>query len=904
MSRQPAGRARTRVWLRRAASAVVGVLAAVWLATNVWLLSGLAERTISRHPERLRVTWSQAWMLWPGRVLVRDLEVRSQSRRQQWVLQLGSGTVDCNLPALRERSLLFRRVRGEGLRFLLRRRVPEDTDLEQGAGLPEIPGLLPAHVGPEPAPARRPGWRIALDDVVIDGLHEVWIDRYRLSSKRGGRGSGRVSGSLALEVRGPFGLDDLQVAVHEGVFEVAGEAAASAIELSTNLSFAPTTPRDLRQLEASEALSGTLAVAAQVDGLGFLQAFLGERFGVTGRGALDMSLVLDQGALRAGSTLDLTAPALGVEIGSFVASGIGTVGAAVREEGAAREAEVRVSLQDVGVDATLFDTRLARADRVDLVVRGKDPSLTGVRDPQALLELPEVEVPDLGVFARLVPEGMGLEVLGGSASARSRIELGTKVQRTEIELRGRGAELAFRGTRMVGDLTLEARTEGSLSQRRLTLLGARVRFDGASQPRGGSAQQRPVAFDLQVQPTQLRLARARGGRDTWRDLRIADGELVVSGTVQDLSWWEAPLAGADWLRLEGGGTLDARLRIASSASGPGLRAPSRVVVVAPRLGGRLGAWRVDASGQLVGALETVAAAGARTVRSTLDVDFEQPRLQREGSSALEAPSLRLRASGPSLSQGLALQGVAAHLEMAPMVVTDLSVFDDYLPAGKLALESGRGALRGALDLSHDAGRAVLHLEAEEARARLLEEPLHGQLSLDLEMVSDDPTSRRFAVERGKLRLEDVRLEGLRRQAPDWWGTIDLGPGWIEVGKPFVLSTECRLRMRDTAPLVYLLGEANRVVRWFSRILEIQDVHGTARLELDGEGLRIEDLEILGDGLWVRGRLDLRAERRVLMLVRFHGLRAGVEILGTQRDINVLRPERWFEERSAAWDRGL
>src|SRR5438067_7738519 len=61
---------------------------------NVVLQSGLAERWINRHPERITVHWRAAWTIWPGTVHLRGFRLVSSDDHVQMELVIDRATVD------------------------------------------------------------------------------------------------------------------------------------------------------------------------------------------------------------------------------------------------------------------------------------------------------------------------------------------------------------------------------------------------------------------------------------------------------------------------------------------------------------------------------------------------------------------------------------------------------------------------------------------------------------------------------------------------------------------------------------------------------------------------------------------------------------------------------------------
>ncbi len=915
--RGPKGRALR--WLQRAALAIVS-LAILWLiAVNVWL-AVWGESVLSRRPEKMQVSYSRAWSFWPGRVVASDLMLSAETARNQWQLRADRAVLSIDLLQLSDREFVLRRGRVDGADFRLRRLASEGQELEQALRyLPpiEVYQFRTARMGP-PKPSAKKPWRVILNDLVLQGLREVWFDEMHLRAPSGNPSAvGSVHGALEVVMRGDLSLDDVKVSWSGAELAIAENVTGENLELSTDLTLAATSSRSLRQPDTFSGLNGRIQAGANVENLDFLRALLppSQQFVVNGRGQLSLLALVQNGELVEGSTLELRAPELETQIASFSGSGKGSVKGAIELRDETRWVNLDVELKDVELAAQSAvrsaaqssgrsSTRLggqssgsiAKVQRVQLTLEGERPRLGApVESYRVLLEMPALQIPDLTVFADLIPKGLGIDLLGGAGVAVTRLELREDIERSDFEFEAKNAKLQFRGTHVEGTLKLAGKTSGRRSTGRLSLEDAQVSFRGSSRPTGQRRSRAwPVEFDLELGDTEFLLPPTGSGLTG--GFRLATGVVEITGRAADLGWWETPMPGAEWLKLGGQAALSARLQVVGSGRSTRLVAPSELRLDVPNLAAQLGRWTAQAKGVLEGRL--VQDRGSN--QSQVELLLGSASVVRTGAPPLAVPSVSLRASGPDLSRGLDLEATRLTLKAARTDIDNLAIFNDYFPSQQLSVQSGRGTLEGSLRFSGNSADGRLQVESPGVEATIAGEAVHAQLSLETRLASDNPSAGRFTLNGSTLRLTNVAFPNLENPSGDWWAIVDLGDGQVQIEKPLKLDTLVKLRLRDTEPLIHLIGKSRNLVRWFSRLLEVQNIDGTGRLILDETGLRIHDLDVSGNGLSIHGRIDLRDETAALLLIELRGLRAGIEINGDWRDVNVLRPRKWFAERSAVW----
>ncbi|MFQ5936261.1 MAG: hypothetical protein ACE5LB_07630, partial [Acidiferrobacterales bacterium] len=132
----------TRKWLIIAVSVVLAIEVIYVVGANVFLNSERAFDLINRKPEKLWLRWDKGWTLVPGVAHVEGLQIRGQDRNFQWYAQLDEITTAVSLTALIEKRFRTVWMRGSGLNFSMRQRLPlGSTPGKEAALMPDIPGL-------------------------------------------------------------------------------------------------------------------------------------------------------------------------------------------------------------------------------------------------------------------------------------------------------------------------------------------------------------------------------------------------------------------------------------------------------------------------------------------------------------------------------------------------------------------------------------------------------------------------------------------------------------------------------------------------------------------------------------------------------------------------------------------
>jgi len=159
------------------------------------LLTGPTLRAlIDARPQDFFIDWEEASSPRIGHVVIRNLTLRGSDPNVQWFARVEKIELEYSLLALLRRTFQAHDVRGSGLTFALRSKLPPGSTVADAALLPPIPGFSDPplkspddHFFVEPRP-----WVVDLRNVSIDRFEDIWVNQVRY------RGAARVQGGLFL----------------------------------------------------------------------------------------------------------------------------------------------------------------------------------------------------------------------------------------------------------------------------------------------------------------------------------------------------------------------------------------------------------------------------------------------------------------------------------------------------------------------------------------------------------------------------------------------------------------------------------------------------------------------------------------------------------------------------------
>jgi autotransporter translocation and assembly factor TamB len=889
------------------------LIAAYLVGVNLLLNTPLGPGLVNLRPHSARLDWGSAWTLWPGHLSVRKLEIHGQARSRAWSVSIDRASGRWSPLSLFARHLDFSEVQAEGVATRIRRVPYTPPPGTKSSGTP---------IGP-PLPGRLRTWRFSFDVAKAEKVGV--IDLFGLVIDCAG---GEASGRFSFQLAGDRAVEGARGHCSGAALRAGGREIARGLEIEATADIAPYSPRQHPGVEGFDFLSGTLKARGTAD-IASLMARAGDAALDAAAPALAkqaeavVDLKIAEGAFSPGSLVRVgstgAAQVLELSVGGEPASmqvhlsapslhiaAPGDASHAAIESGpidfAGSTPERRVSrlfsvtrtlksegrLEGIGLRGSLT----AAEPRVDfetprLALKASASRLTGTVDLAALLE------------QQLWVEGLVVEGLSASwivppdaPASEAKSEWPWAMALYDARFPG-VKELVVNRERFSGpfDVALSAGlspAEG-FEVGSLQVAAPKLVIDS-----GERAVSRDAKLDL-----YLKIAPVLFGLTSGKEaLATTSGRLRLSGRFESIGMLGRFLARVPWLRVEGGGDLDADVSVRDGRLLPG----SRLRVGRGRFQARI--LHSLARGQATLAATVTA---ATPPRASIDVVFPSYEMaDAEGEAAyLRGRGLRIEMGSGELDLTKVVEDLKARVTAKGAEIPDLTVYNAYLPAGAgLSVRGGHGNLDLRLDLDQSAGTSngALELSSPDAVIEFADVLLEGKLAVASKMHSGDLEKHRFDVSGTELRLEEVSFHEIGGEAsPDnegWWARLTLASGEVDWQRPMTLDARADVRMKDSGFLLSLASRRKRFLSWFKGVLDEQDVVATAQVKVGGGSIVIDPLRAEGGKLEVRARMRLaKARRRIDLFVRHGHLAAGLELRDGARDIKLLRPEAWYDSRA-------
>lgn len=465
-----------------------GLFVAIMLATNILLWTGTIEHLASRrYPlATVEIQVGRAWMLWPGKIHVRDFEIDIDAYTYQLHVGVPSGVVDIALLDLMSREFHTRSVHGEDVSIWVVMKKPAEQ-VDEGPGVPEFADFGPPIRSDEPPeiPPRDQSWTIDIDG--IDGqISELIVGNTRLRIPTGG-----LRASIHAVPGHSFSIPDANVDLSDASLTIGDRVCISDISLEVEFDIAEYNPFGVDEPSTLGKVSAAGSIHASVDDMAplvrYFPAAAGDSSLGGGRGQLSGDVVIESGVVRVGSELRYDTQALWIYAGKFVFEAATHLRAAVEERDGNVRSYASANLERVRGGVVGDDLDAIQTEQVEASVAFANDDLTGNWPIHDLsVWIPRLIVEDLGALASL-SDTVRLE--------RGSVELHWTTDRgadgdydTAVSVKLGNGALAFGETKMRGSVhvRVEARTQAALDE--TTVHGLELELDGfaLTTPRGHS----------------------------------------------------------------------------------------------------------------------------------------------------------------------------------------------------------------------------------------------------------------------------------------------------------------------------------------------------------------------------------------------------------------------------------
>lgn len=821
----------------------VAIIAATYLvAVNVALNLSATQALFNKTQEgRIVVSWDRAWSWLPFRLTVTNLKVNGQSWAQQFDIEVPQASAGIDVPALFTRTLRFNDVETADLTVRFRPRPREDRDdnaLRQF--YPEIPGRDP-NLAADAKPTQSPGWLTVFDVQHIGGSNDLWFGANRMTL------DGTASAFVVRQNRhGPLAISDGRIDVKIANLSIAGKKVSDTGTLVGDFAFQSFIPQDNRGAKILEHLTLNADVDLPIDGIDFLNNFLGSvaDMSVGGKGHLTGRMAYSLGALVPGANLRLDADTLRVNLVPYTVRGKGSALVKIDPD---NPDEIDAHLAFATIEATF-------GGQEGILFQGTDIGIDVVRSaiiaPEELTEqvprkvsltLPEVVVPDVCIYQRYLPDEWNAQLVGGTGSLTGKAMLSREAAEFDLTLRSDDAEVRLTHDTFQSGLAVGMRAKGMVEDNKASLdvAGTFIELDDSRVTGRSGDQSRPWKASFAISEGRIDYTlpddqdEKTGVVGFWSLFQKSELKTILSNidgqargklVVSDLDWVSLLFRKPFSLQIAQAAEVDADLSVTKG------RLTTDSSLTLPPTQFTLGILDYIISGTGGFAINLTRSDQKPDLSLAANLTGASLRLQNEKTAVVSNVTIKAEAhaEGVSPKDGGTLKSVVMSIPSA--TITDLAAYNTYLPSNApVKILNGTAKLDAQLTMQGtDNAKGYMRLTSSRVDADVMGDRISGVIDLDVKIPSGSAEARRFDIGGSKLTLSDVQVTG-RHATGGWTGTANISKGSVLWKQPMSLDMTAAIHMKDAQPILAIFQANRKENKWLDRLLDLRNINGTVTL---------------------------------------------------------------------------
>ena len=229
---------------------------------------------------------------------------------------------------------------------------------------------------------------------------------------------------------------------------------------------------------------------------------------------------------------------------------------------------------------------------------------------------------------------------------------------------------------------------------------------------------------------------------------------------------------------------------------------------------------------------------------------------------------------------------------------NMSIVNDYLPPETpLQFSGGTATVQADLFAEAEDIEGSVQLDSSNLEMDIDGQALQGDLAAELIVVGGVPRNMQVDLSGSSLSLTEVSVVGERESFEgDYWSTqVNFDRAGAVLTNPPQFSTDARLTISDTRPVVALFGNHGEPPRWLSGLLTLKDIEGAANLELADERLAIPSARVISDKAEVAAKaVFYEAGRDGVIYARYKKLDVLLKMDGDKNNLDVIKVRKKFD----------
>ena len=901
-----------KFWLIRILKYLIVAEILYLLLINVALNLPLTQTIVnSIKPEKYSVTWARAWSFYPFRVHARTISANGQSRSQQWQAEAPAARASISLISLLWRTVKLDNVEAQDVTYKQRPRPKAGKDYSDIR--PYFPSIDDRKLETEisaPAPSKKGNkpWTITIDDIFAHGTHEIWLFQVRTKI------AGEVRTDLSIETRGgPFSLSsgeldvDLTSLIINGDYEVSKEG-----HVEGSVEFLPFVPKENKGIKIFDFLNLDVNVQTETQSLAFLNVYLTNFQGlkIDGTGLVEGRVHMQQGRLEDGSNIEVAARKLSLDLLDQRLEGEGEV--SIKTAANSEDTDVLIKFSSLKALDTTRDVLLFSGDGVAVEARGNRSIIPSEDTPfiakRLAISIPAVEVPDLKAYQAYLPDKWLFKLHGGMGKLEGFAEVTQTGLTTDLKLISEAADVGFKDYRFTSNLDMALKADSPAITEGVDLSGSYVRLKGATLSTDEQHKSKPYHAGIEISQGKIGLLIPEGlpddagflelyqsikGKEIATLLDSGDEKILVTGSISDLSWLSVLIENSFGLSITGAGEVAAAIVVNQGWLGTG-----STLEILPQT---LGVDVLDYSAEGSGKASLVVEKGGEHPDVKVDVELNQGVMRRkdETQAFIEDLQMMLQAKLRDITIGEKELDIDLHLQLPSANINDMSAYNQYLPPNSpLEFIGGRGEITADIKMTPETADGYVRLRTTDLSARVDQQAVEGELQADITLVDGVPEDMEFDISGSSVILDNVRVVGVETSHDDenWSARFQLKKAHAVWKQPVAILLEADLDMTNSKPIVAVIANQRGKHGWLEKALTIDDVKGTAKVDMTQDRIVIPYAFAVSDKIDVGAKGVITADKRNgVLYVRFRKLHGVLKIKDGKRNLDILNARKKFDQ---------
>jgi hypothetical protein len=402
-------------------------------------------------------------------------------------------------------------------------------------------------------------------------------------------------------------------------------------------------------------------------------------------------------------------------------------------------------------------------------------------------------------------------------------------------------------------------------------------------------------FHLQDAVEESGLLRTLNDQDARTLLDAADGKLVMSSHVSTLGWLNQLMKNDYQAEILGQGDLQATLLLQSGWPAAG----TRVDILPNNLTVKVLDYLAIGEGSVMLKLEE----GGKQPDATVDVNLAEARFRRldEDKALIEHVQLQLQALAKDLTFNGPAGDLALRLQIPAAKVTDMSVYNLYLPENSpLQLLGGEADLVADIALQPETARGYVTLKAGKLQSRLDEQELSGDVTANINIAGGIPKDMAFDISGSTLLLDNIKVIGNRETlaGSDWNARVDFTRANTVWKKPVRLKAEADIEMKDSSPIVAMLSNHRNKYGWIEKMISVGKIEGAASMDMQQQQIIFPHAFAGSDKIDIGAKgIITEHSRDGVIYARYRKLKGLLTIRDGKRNFDVIKAQQKFDDYS-------